>query len=74
MEEAARTAEPLRLSRIFALWVPLAASWALMTVEYPIIQAAIARLPDAEVMLAAASLVIGLEITIESPVDPSDGS
>ena len=53
---------------IFTLWLPLAASWALMTVEYPIIQAAIARLPDAEVMLAAASLVIGLEITLESPV------
>jgi progressive ankylosis protein len=53
---------------IFRLWAPLAASWLLMTVEYPIIQAAIARLPDVETMLAAASLVIGLEITIESPV------
>ena len=62
------TDQPLRLGHIFALWVPLAASWALMTVEYPIIQAAVARLPDAELMLAAASLVIGLEITIESPV------
>jgi len=39
-----------------------------MTAEYPIIQAAVARLPDADVMLAAASLVIGLEITFESPV------
>ncbi len=63
-----RPLRPLRLGHVFALWLPLAASWALMTVEYPIIQAAMARLPDAEVMLAAAGLVIGLEITIESPV------
>lgn len=68
MDDTASPDDPLPLGRIFALWLPLAASWALMTVEYPIIQAAIARLPDAEVMLAAASLVIGLEITIESPV------
>ena len=58
----------LTLGRIFALWLPLAASWALMTVEYPIIQASIARLPFTETMLAAASVVIGLEITIEAPV------
>jgi len=68
MDDTQAAGDPLPLGRIFALWMPLAASWALMTVEYPIIQAAIARLPDAEVMLAAASLVIGLEITIESPV------
>jgi hypothetical protein len=54
--------------RIFRTWLPLAASWALMTVEYPIIQAAIARLPEVETMLAATGLVIGLEITIEAPV------
>jgi hypothetical protein len=68
MDDPTDSDRPLRLGRIFALWLPLAASWALMTVEYPIIQAAIARLPDAEVMFAAASLLIGLQITIESPV------
>lgn len=54
--------------KILALWFPLAASWGLMTVEYPLIQAAISRLPDAELMLAAAGLVIGLQVTIESPI------
>lgn len=39
-----------------------------MTLQSPIIQAAIARLPEAEVMLAAAGIVISLSVTIESPV------
>lgn len=59
---------PLTQRAITLLWLPLAASWALMTLEYPIIQAAIGRMDEAERMLAAASLVIGLEVAIESPV------
>jgi len=54
--------------KIFWFWLPLAASWALMTLESPTIQAAIARLPDVKTMLAAAGIVISLEVTIESPV------
>lgn len=54
--------------KILWFWLPLAASWALMTLEGPTIQAAIARLPQAETMLAAAGIVISLSVTIESPV------
>lgn len=54
--------------RIFWFWLPLAASWALMTLEGPMIQAVIARLPEMKTMLAAAGIVISLEVTIESPV------
>lgn len=60
--------QPLTQRSILWVWLPLAASWAFMTVEYPIIQAAIGHMPDATQMLAAASLVIGLEVAIESPV------
>jgi hypothetical protein len=54
--------------KIFWFWLPLAASWVLMNLEGPIIQAAIARLPEVNTMLAAAGIVFSLQITIESPV------
>lgn len=53
---------------ILAFWFPLAASWVLMTLEGPFIQAAIARLPDPETSLAAFGIVISLSITIEAPI------
>lgn len=40
----------------------------LLTLEGPLIQAAIARLPDVTIMLAAAGIVLSLQVTIESPV------
>lgn len=58
----------LTLRQIFWFWLPLAASWAFMTLEGPTIQATIARLPEAKTMLAAAGIVISMEVTIESPV------
>jgi hypothetical protein len=54
--------------QIFFFWLPLAASWLLMSAEGPILQAAIARLPDMETQLAAFGIVTSLEIAIESPV------
>lgn len=39
-----------------------------MNLEGPIIQAAIARLPEAKIMLAAAGIVFSLQVTIESPI------
>jgi hypothetical protein len=54
--------------QILLFWVPLAASWALMSAEGPILQAAIARLPDMQTQLAAFGIVMSLEIAIESPV------
>jgi len=54
--------------QIFYFWLPLAASWLLMSAEGPILQAAIARLPDMETQLAAFGIITSLEIAIESPV------
>jgi hypothetical protein len=53
---------------IFFFWLPLFASWLLMTSEGPIISAIINRLPNEVVMLAAQGIVVSLSVTIESPI------
>ncbi len=58
----------MRQRDIFWFWLPLFASWLLMTAEGPTISAMINRLPNEVVMLAAAGLVISLSVTIESPI------
>ena len=60
--------EPMSQRQILTFWLPLAASWMLMSTEGPILQAAIARLPDMQTQIAAFGIVMSLEITIESPV------
>jgi hypothetical protein len=62
------TASSISQRQILAFWLPLAASWALMGLEGPILQAAIARLADLETQLAAFGIVMSVEIAIESPV------
>lgn len=60
---------PLRLSEVSATWAPLAGSWLLMGLELPLVSAAIARLPDATVSLAAyGGAVFPLALLIESPI------
>lgn len=54
--------------QIFKFWLPLFASWLLMTAEGPMISATINRLPDQVVMLAAAGIVISLAVALESPI------
>jgi progressive ankylosis protein len=54
--------------RILFFWLPLASSWLLMTSEIPFISAAIARLPNAQTMIAAFGITTSISITIESPV------
>jgi hypothetical protein len=58
----------MRQRDIFWFWLPLFASWLLMTAEGPLIAAAINRLPDEVVMLAAMGIVNSLSVTIESPI------
>lgn len=53
---------------ILWFWFPLFASWLLMTAEGPLISAAINRLPDEVVMLAAMGIITSLSVTIESPI------
>jgi progressive ankylosis protein len=58
----------MRQRDIFWFWLPLFASWLLMTAEGPIISAAINRLPNEVIMLAAYGIVVSLSVTIESPI------
>ena len=62
--------DPSKFSQrqILLFWFPLAVSWGLMGLEGPILQSAIARLPNVEIQLAAFGIVQSLEIAIESPV------
>jgi hypothetical protein len=53
---------------IFRFWFPLFASWLLMSAEGPVISAAINRLPNEVLMLAAQGIVLSLSVTIESPI------
>ncbi|MFQ5421560.1 MAG: hypothetical protein ACE5EY_14495, partial [Anaerolineae bacterium] len=58
----------IRQREIFWFWLPLFASWLLMTAEGPTISAAINRLPNEVIMLAAQGIVVSLSVTIESPI------
>lgn len=58
----------MRQRDIFWFWLPLFASWMLMTAEGPTISAVINRLPDEVIMLAAQGVVMGLSVMIESPI------
>lgn len=58
----------LTTTRIFYFWLPLFASWLLMTAEGPLLSAVVNRLPDEVVMLAALGIVFAVEVTIEAPV------
>ncbi|MBK6326042.1 MAG: hypothetical protein KA362_09710 [Chloroflexi bacterium] len=58
----------MRQRNIFWFWLPLFASWLLMTAEGPIISASINRLPNEVIMLAAFGIVNSLSVTIESPI------
>jgi len=58
----------MRQRYIFWFWLPLFASWLLMTAEGPIISAAINRLPNEVTMMAAYGIVVSLSVLIESPI------
>ncbi|MCC6148184.1 MAG: hypothetical protein IT308_11530 [Anaerolineaceae bacterium] len=61
--------EQLSLQRIFKTWWPLAASWLLMGIESPVLSAVMARLPDAEINLAAyGGIVFPIMLLIEAPI------
>ena len=56
------------VKRIFGIWWPLALSWLFMGLEQPLISAAIARLEDPTINLAALGIVFPLALLIESPI------
>ncbi|MEJ2563891.1 MAG: hypothetical protein P8Z42_14585 [Anaerolineales bacterium] len=54
---------------VFRTWWPLALSWMLMALELPVIGAAIARLPDPQINLAAwGGIVYPLALIVEAPI------
>jgi hypothetical protein len=60
---------PVSLKRIFITWWPLSFSWLLMGLELPALSAVIARLPNAEINLAAyGGVVFPIALIIEAPV------
>lgn len=59
---------PLPLRTILWFWVPLAATWLMMSVEGPYVAAIIARLPDAVFNLAAYGVAFTLAWLVESPI------
>lgn len=70
MENSTGSGENVALSqqKIFWFWLPLFASWLLMTAEGPFVTAVINRLPDEVIMLAAQGIVVSLSVLIESPI------
>ena len=69
------TKKPLPISnnlstkQILVTWLPLVASWLLMSIELPTINAIVARLPNPEINLAAyGGIVFPIALTIEAPV------
>jgi hypothetical protein len=61
------TPTQLTQKRIFIYWLPLAASWLLMGIEGPLINGIMARLGEAERMIAAFGIVFSISLVIESP-------
>ncbi len=60
---------PLTLREVLETWWPLALSWLFMGSELPAVSAAMARLPDPEINLAAyGGVVFPLALIIESPI------
>ena len=58
----------LTTSKIFKFWLPLAATWLMMSLEGPFIAAIIARLPDPKFNLAAYGVAFSFALVIEAPV------
>jgi len=55
-------------SKIFRFWLPLAATWLMMSIEGPFLAAVIARLADPKHNLAAYGVAFSFALIIEAPV------
>ena len=53
---------------IFLFWVPLAATWLMMSLEGPFLAAVIARLPEPRYNLAAYGVAFAFALLVEAPV------
>jgi progressive ankylosis protein len=60
--------EKLTYKQILIFWLPLAATWMMMSIENPFLTAIIARMPEPKYNLAAYGVAFSFAILIESPV------
>ncbi len=58
----------LTQKQIFRFWLPLAATWLMMSVEGPFLAAVIARLADPKFNLAAYGVAFAFALLVEAPV------
>lgn len=56
------------LNRIFIFWMPMAATWLMMSVEGPFLAAVIARLAEPKLNLAAYGVAFAFAILLEAPI------
>ncbi|MCP5061704.1 MAG: hypothetical protein GY936_04470, partial [Ignavibacteriae bacterium] len=66
--ESPKTKSKLTTKKIFKFWLPLAATWLMMSMEGPFIAAIIARLPEPKYNLAAFGVAFSFALIIEAPV------
>lgn len=59
---------PVRMTELFRFWVPLQATWLMMSLEGPFLAAVIARLAEPKHNLAAYGVAFALAILVEAPV------
>ena len=62
------TANGLSQVKILKFWIPLAATWLMMSFEGPYLSALIARLPEPKFNLAAYGIAFSLALIFEAPV------
>ncbi len=62
------SAAPLTMGRLFRLWVPMGATWFMMSMEGLLVAAIVARLPDATVNLAAYGVAFAFALLLEAPI------
>lgn len=60
--------DSLSYKKILKFWLPLSATWLMMSVEGPFLTALIARMPHPEFNLAAYGVAFSFALIIESPV------
>lgn len=63
-----RDASPVRLGQAFRFWLPLQATWLMMSLEGPLLSLLIARLDDPKINLAAYGVAFAFAIIVEAPV------
>ena len=59
---------PLGFGRMFRMWLPMAATWIMMSMEGLLVAALVGRLPDSTVNLAAYGVAFAFALIVESPI------